>query len=72
VENAEARPAKCDLVRRTALAQVGPFTLADLVAQFPAASRHLIKKVLARMKATGEVRLAGKGRGARWETTERQ
>ena len=70
VENAEARPAKSDLVRRAVLAQVGPFTLADLAAQFPAASRQLIKKVLQQMKDAGEVRLTGKGRGARWEVSE--
>jgi hypothetical protein len=44
-----------------------PFTLADMAAQFPAASPQLIKKVLAEMKHAGRVRLAGRGRGARWE-----
>ncbi|HRU05201.1 MAG TPA: Fic family protein, partial [Candidatus Brocadiia bacterium] len=67
VESVEARPAKSNLVRGAALAQVGPFTLADLAAQFPAASPQLIKKVLAEMKNAGEVRLVGRGRGARWE-----
>ena len=71
LEDAEARPAKSHLVRRAALAQVGPFTLADLAAQFPSASRQLIKKVLAKMKAAGEVRLLGRGRGARWEISEK-
>ena len=71
IESAEARPAKSHLVRRAALAQVGPFTLADLAAQFPSASRQLIKKVLAKMKAAGEVRLLGRGRGARWEVSEK-
>ena len=70
VENARARPAKSDLVRRAALAQVGTFTLAELAAQVPAASRQLIKKVLREMKDAGKVRLVGKGRGARWEVTE--
>ena len=67
VESAEARPAKSDLVRQTVLAQVEEFTLADMVAQLPAASPQLIKKVLADMKKAGQVRLAGRGRGARWE-----
>ena len=70
MENARARPAKSDLVRRAALAQVGTFTLAELAAQVPAASRQLIKKVLREMKDAGKVRLVGKGRGARWEVTE--
>ena len=59
-------PGKSDLVRRTVLAQVEQFTLADLSAQLPAASSQLIKKVLAELKRAGKVRLTGKGRGARW------
>jgi Fic family protein len=71
VESIEARPAKSDLVRQTALAQLEPFTLADLAAQLPVASPQLIKKVLAEMKRAGRVRLAGRGRGARWELIRR-
>jgi Fic family protein len=67
VESVEARPAKSDLVRRTVLAQIEPFTLGDMIAQLPAASPQLIKKVLAKMKRAGQVRLAGRGRGARWD-----
>jgi len=67
IESVEARPAKSDLVRQTALAQVEQFTLADMVAQLPAASPQLIKKVLAELKKAGKVRLVGRGRGARWE-----
>jgi hypothetical protein len=66
VESVEARPAKSDLVRQTVRGQMEPFTLADMAAQFPAASPQLIKKVLAEMKHAGRVRLAGRGRGARW------
>ena len=61
-----ARPAKSDLVRRTVLGQVEPFTLADMAVQLRSASPQLIKKVLAEMKKAGQVRLAGWGRGARW------
>jgi len=67
IESVEARPAKTDLVRRTVLDQIEPFTLADMVAQLPVASPQLIKKVLAEMKRAGRVRLVGRGRGARWE-----
>ena len=67
VESVEARPAKSDLVRQTVLGQVEHFTLADMAAQLPSASPQLIKKVLAEMKNAGQVRLAGRGRGARWE-----
>jgi hypothetical protein len=69
VESVEARPAKRDLVRQTVLVQVKPFTLADMAAQLPAVSSQLIKKVLAEMKKAGQVRLVGRGRGARWEVT---
>ncbi len=67
VESVGSRPAKSDLIRQTALAQIEPFTLADMVAQLPAASPQLIKKVLSEMKQAGRVRLVGRGRGARWE-----
>jgi len=67
IESVQARPAKSDMVRQTVLGQVEPFTLADMAAQLPAASSQLIKKVLAEMKQAGRVRLAGRGRGARWE-----
>lgn len=71
VESVEARPAKSDLVRQTVLVHLEPFTLADMAAQLPAASRQLIKKVLAEMKQVGRVRLVGRGRGARWEVGTR-
>jgi Fic family protein len=67
IESVEARPAKSDLVRQNVLAQMERFTLADMAAQLPAASPQLIKKVLAEMKKARQVRLAGRGRGARWE-----
>ena len=67
VESVEGRPAKSDLVRQTVLAQVDPFTLADIAAQLPVASPQLVKKVLAELKRTGTVRLTGRGRGALWE-----
>jgi Fic family protein len=66
VDSASVRPAKGDLVKRTVLDQVGEFTLGDLSAQAPGASRQLIKKVLATMKKEGRVQLSGRGRGARW------
>jgi Fic family protein len=58
---------KSDLVRQSILRQVTPFSLAEIQLQCPSTSPQLIKKVLAQMKAAGEVRLVGRGRGARWE-----
>jgi Fic family protein len=66
VESAAVRTAKSDIVRQTVLAQLEDFTLADLAGQLPAASRPLIKKLLAELKQTGQVRLVGRGRSARW------
>lgn len=71
IEAAETRTAKSDLVRQIVLAQVEPFTLADMAAQLPAASPQLIKKVLGDLKQARRVRLAGRGRGARWEVIRR-
>jgi Fic family protein len=67
VEAAGSGSGKSALVRRAVQAEVGPFALRELAAQLPAVSRPLLKKVLAQMKAAGEVRLLGRGRGATWE-----
>lgn len=69
VESVEARPAKSEMVQRAVLEQLGRFTLADLIHQLPVASPQLIKKVLAKMKSEGRVRVHGRGRGASWEVT---
>jgi DNA-binding HxlR family transcriptional regulator len=55
------------LARQAALGQVGPFALADLRAQVPSASTHLLKKVLAELKNEGMLKVTGHGRSARWE-----
>jgi Fic family protein len=67
MEDSGRGPAKTELVRQAILAQVGPFSLAELVAQVPAASPALLKKVLNELKKAGRVRLTGRGRSARWE-----
>jgi Fic family protein len=66
VESASVQSAKSGLVRSVVLDQLEDFTLATLAAQLPSVSPQLIKKVLAELKQTGQVRLAGRGRGARW------
>jgi Fic family protein len=65
VENAEGM-GKAELVRQTITRQIGPFTLADVHAECPSVSSQLIKKVLSELKNSGEVKLAGHGRGAKW------
>jgi len=66
VEGYTGQPAKTELARRAILAQVGEFALADIQSELPGVSSQLLKKVLAEMKATGQVSLTGRGRGARW------
>lgn len=67
MEGSGTGPAKTELVRQAILSQVGPFSLAEMSAQVPAASSALLKKVLNEMKRAGRVRLTGRGRSARWE-----
>lgn len=69
IETASGGPTKSDLLRRSILEQLGPFTIADVLAMVPSASRQLVKKVLGSMKQEGRVIVTGKGRGAMWETT---
>ena len=70
MEQAHSHPAKTELIRRVVLAQVGSFTLSDVTAQLPFASPQLVKKVLTQLKQAGTIRLAGRGRGARWEVMQ--
>ena len=67
VESTSRRPAKGELVRNAVLSQVGPFTLGDLRGQLPGVSVQQVKKVLGEMKKAGQVKLVGRGRGAKWE-----
>ena len=46
---------------------MGAFTLAEIQAQCPSVSTHLVKKVLSDLKREGKARLTGRGRWARWE-----
>jgi Fic family protein len=71
VESTSRRPAKGELARNAILAQVGPFTLGDIRGLLPGVSAQQVKKVLAEMKKAGQVRLVGRGRGAKWEMKSR-
>ena len=59
----KSRLGKTAIVRQAVLAQPEAFTLADIVAQVPAASQQLVKKVLATLKKDGQVQVVGRGRG---------
>jgi Fic family protein len=66
VTSSNARLGKTGLARQAVFAQPDAFTLADIAVQVPAASRQLIKKVLAALKREGQVEVVGHGRGAYW------
>lgn len=57
---------KSELIVQSILRQAEPFSLAEISKQCPNVSVQLIKKVLARLKKEGTIRLSGRGRGARW------
>ncbi len=67
VESTSRRSTKGDMVRKSILSQVGPFTLGDLRGQLPGVSVQQVKKILGEMKKNTQVHLIGRGRGARWE-----
>ena len=47
----------------TVLEQVEPFTLGDPAAQLSSASTQLIRRILAKLKKEGKIRLVGRGKG---------
>jgi len=59
-------PAKKQMIIDSILAQMGPFTLGDIVLLNPNASTPFIKKVLGQLKSQGKVAQEGRGRGSRW------
>ena len=71
LETAENGAAKGEWVRRTILSRVDSFTLGDVAAQDPSVSRQLVKKVLGDLKRSKEIRLTGRGRGARWKVSRK-
>ena len=62
---------KSDLVRQDVLSRELPFTVAEVAASVPYASRELVKKVLAELRRQDLVVLQGRGRGAVWAVVRR-
>ncbi len=58
---------KGEIVEKTILNQLGPFTLRDIQLQCPNVSSQMIKKVLNDLKKDKKLILAGRGRGAKWK-----
>jgi Fic family protein len=60
------RGAKAEMVRQAIGRQTGGFRLADIERACPGVGREWIRRLLAQMKASGEVSCQGKGPAARW------
>ena len=46
--------------------RVKPFAISAIEAECPGVSRDMVRHVLRRMRATGEIANRGRGRGAQW------
>jgi Fic family protein len=66
-ETAAPIGAKSQLVREAIKRQRGSFSVGDLERACPGVGRDWIRAILRKMKASGELRSAGHGAGARWE-----
>jgi Fic family protein len=65
-QTASPRGAKAETVREAITKQTGEFRLADVERSCPGVGREWIRRLLAQMKASGEVSCQGKGPAARW------
>jgi Fic family protein len=61
-----ARGSKTELVRAAVGRRIGPFAISDLERDCPGVSREMIRVILNQLRDEGKLRLAGKGRGAKW------
>jgi Fic family protein len=62
---------KGELIRQVIQSQDDPFTLKELRSQLPGTSEQMIRKVLTDLKAAKELKLVGRGPGARWRNAKR-
>lgn len=60
------RGAKAQAVREAVRRQIGEFRLTDIEDACPGVGRDWIRQILTQMKAAGELRCQGRGRGSRW------
>ncbi len=65
-QTASPRGAKAEMVREAIARQTGEFRLADVERSCPGVGREWIRRLLADMKASGEISCKGKGPAARW------
>ena len=65
-QTAAPKGAKAEMIRDAVARQSGEFRLADIERACPGVGREWIRRLLAQMKASGEVSCQGKGPAARW------
>lgn len=66
----EGRGAKTALVESAVARRRQPFAISELEMDCPGVSRDMIRHVLRRLRDEGKVEVRGRGRGARWQSTE--
>jgi hypothetical protein len=67
VEQSKDGDSQSSLLSQTIRSFQVSFSVADVQNIFPQIGRELIKKVLFKMKEEGQIKLEGKGRGARYK-----
>jgi hypothetical protein len=65
-DTTSVRGAKTRLIDAAIDAAIGDFTAQEILAKCPTASLDLVRQILKRRKALGEVESLGRGRFARW------
>lgn len=60
------RGSKTDLVEQAVKRRIGAFSISDIEADVPEATRDWIRMVMRRLKREGRIVLQGRGRGAKW------
>ena len=65
------RGSKTEQIKTSVKRKFAPFAISDIERDCPGISREMIRIVLNRLREEGKIRLAGKGRGAKWHRVAR-
>jgi len=60
------RGTKTDQIKQAISRRIAPFAISDIEADCPGISREMVRKVLRELRDSGDIKLQGMGRGARW------
>lgn len=67
---ATLKGSKTEQIRAAVARRVGAFGIADIERDTPGVSRDMVRHVLRQMRAEGQVKVEGVGRGAKWRAVE--